>query len=172
MTSLLRVLSNSWSADSVQKGKSTFKGKLGQKVASSQVTLVDDGTYERGIASFPFDGEGWPSQRTVLIEQGELKGFLYDSYTARKDRTTSTGNGMRGSFRDLPSVGNTNFYMLPGTVAPERLWDDIERRAVRDGSNGHAPPARFWGLFFGSYWDNKSKGKLTYVRGLLLPQPL
>lgn len=168
MTSFLRVLSNSLSADSVQKGKSMFKGKLGQTVASSQVTLVDDGTYERGIASFPFDGEGWPSQRTVLIEQGELKGFLYDSYTARKDRTTSTGNGMRGSFRDLPSVGNTNFYMLPGTVAPERLWDDIERGLyVTEVMGMHTANPISGDFSLGATGIMIEKGKLTYpVRGV------
>jgi len=168
MTSFLGVLSNSFSADSVQKGKSTLKGKLGQVIASGQVTLVDDGTYEKGIASFPFDGEGWPSQRTVLIQQGELKGFLYDSYTARKDKTASTGNGMRGSFRGLPSVGTTNLYLQPGAAAPETLWQDIERGLyVTEVMGMHTANPISGDFSLGASGIMIEKGKLTYpVRGV------
>lgn len=127
VTNFLGILSNSVNADSVQKGKSLFAGKVGEQVAASELVLVDDGVYEKGIASFPFDGEGVPAQRTVLIENGILKGFLYDSYTARKDGTTSTGNGVRSSFRSLPGVGTTNFFFSPGPTRPADLVRDISR---------------------------------------------
>lgn len=125
MTNFMGVLAGSFGADAVQKGKSALAGKLGQEVASSIVTLVDDGIYEKGVASFPFDGEGWPSQRTLLLEKGVLHGFLYDTYTACKDKTRSTGNGIRGSFRGLPSVGTTNLYVEPGLLTPEKLREDM-----------------------------------------------
>lgn len=125
MTNFLGILAGSFGADAVQKGKSALAGKVGQEVASSILTLVDDGIYEKGVASFPFDGEGWPSQRTVLVDKGVLKGYLYDTYTANKDKTRSTGNGIRGSFRGLPAVGTTNFYVEPGTVSPEKLREDM-----------------------------------------------
>ncbi|MGE5398402.1 MAG: TldD/PmbA family protein [Chitinophagales bacterium] len=125
MTSFLNVLSDSFSADAVQKGKSALKGKVGQELASKELVLVDDGIYEKGVGSFPFDGEGWPCQHTVLIEDGVLRGFLYDTYTARKDKTVSTGNASRGSFRGGPSVGTTNFYLQPGRLTPENLRKDI-----------------------------------------------
>lgn len=170
MTSFLGVLSGSFSADFVQKGKSTFKGKLGQAIASSQVTLVDDGTYEKGIASFPFDGEGWPSQRTALIEQGELKGFLYDSYTARKDQTSSTGNGMRGSFRGLPSVGTTNLFLQPGSAPPEMLWKDLERGLyVTEVMGMHTANPISGDFSLGASGIMIEKGKLTHpVRGVTI----
>ncbi len=170
MTNFLSVLSNSFSADAVQKGKSTFKGKVGQVIASNLVTLVDDGTYEKGISSFPFDGEGWPSQRTVLIEQGKLEGFLYDSYTARKDQTRSTGNGMRGSFRGLPSVGTTNLYLQPGTATPEALWQDFDRGLyVTEVMGMHTANPISGDFSLGASGIMIEKGKLTYpVRGVTI----
>lgn len=127
VTNFLSILSNSVNADSVQKGKSLFAGKLGQTVAANELTLVDDGIYENGVASFPFDGEGVPSQRTVLLENGVLRAFLYDTYTARKDQTNSTGNGVRASFRSLPGVGTTNFFLVPGSKRSNDLVREISR---------------------------------------------
>lgn len=127
MTNFLGVLSSSFGSDAVQKGKSALQGKIGERIGSAQVTLVDDGTYENGLASFPFDGEGVPSQRTVLMEKGMLKAFLYDTYTAKKEGVDSTGNGTRGSFRGLPSVGTTNFYLEPGSGSAEELYRDVKR---------------------------------------------
>ena len=170
MTSFLGVLAGSFSADSVQKGKSTFKGKLGQAIASPQVTLVDDGTYEKGISSFPFDGEGWPSQRTVLVEAGTLKGFMYDAYTARKDNTVSTGNGMRSSFRGLPSVGTTNLFLTPGLSPPEKLWEDLERGMyITEVMGMHTANPISGDFSLGASGIIIEKGKLTYpVRGVTI----
>jgi len=111
----------------VQKGKSFLAGKIGQTVAAGNFTLVDDGTSPQGIASFPFDGEGVATQRTVLIDRGILKGFLYDTYTANKANTKSTGNGVRGSFRSLPGVGITNLFVLPGVSRPEQLIKEVSQ---------------------------------------------
>ena len=75
---------------------------------------MDDGTQPDGPGSAPFDGEGSPTRRTPLIEGGRLLGFLYDSRTARRADTETTGNASRGSYRSPPSVGTTNLLIEPG----------------------------------------------------------
>ena len=125
-TSFLGVLAPALTAEAVQKGKSLFAQKIGQPVGSNVLTLVDDGTLPNGIASAPFDGEGVPSSRTVLIENGELKTYLYNTYTAARDGVSSTGNGVRGSFKSTPEVGTTNFFIQPGEVSQQQLMTDIK----------------------------------------------
>ncbi len=125
VTNFLGILANSVNADAVQKGKSLFAGKMGQEVAARELTLVDDSLYDEGIVSFPFDGEGFPAQRTVLVENGILQGFLYDVYTANKGQTRSTGNGARSSFRSLPGVGTTNFFFQAGSKPATELVHEV-----------------------------------------------
>ena len=103
-------------ADLVQKGISVYAGKLGQQVASPLVTVVDDATLPGKFGSFRFDDEGTEGQRTVLIENGILVGYMYDYLTARKDNVASTGNGRR-SLTKRPSP-MTNTLILPGEDDP------------------------------------------------------
>jgi PmbA protein len=124
-TQFLSVISPSLSAEAVQKGRSLFAGKVGQQVASPRMTVVDDGARPGGIASAPFDGEGVPTGKTVLIKDGILQGFLHNTYTAAKDGTVSTGNGIRGSFKSTPEVGATNFYIEPGATDPTELIKNV-----------------------------------------------
>ncbi|NLC06753.1 MAG: TldD/PmbA family protein [Syntrophomonadaceae bacterium] len=124
-TSFLGVLAPALTAEAVQKGKSLFASRLGQSVGSEAITIIDDGTLANGIASSPFDGEGFPSSRTVLIDRGNLQTFLYNTYTAARDGVVSTGNGVRGSFKTTPEVGTTNFFIQPGSISPEKLISDI-----------------------------------------------
>lgn len=124
-TNFLGVIAPALSAEAVQKGKSLFANKVGQRVASDKVTIVDYGAMPGGIASSPFDGEGVPTSQTVLVRNGELKGYLHNTYTAAKDRVMSTGNGIRGSFKSTPEVGTTNFYIEPGPTHPDDLVKDI-----------------------------------------------
>ncbi len=119
------VIANSLYADAVQKGRSLFKDKLGKAVASTNVSLVDDGRYLKGLATSPFDGEGNPSTTTRLIEQGVLRAFMYDTYTARKAGVRSTGNASR-SYRSTPSLSTTNFYMENGTVSKEQVIASVK----------------------------------------------
>ncbi len=121
----LGLIAPAVSAEAVQKKRSLFAGRLGSRVASELVTVVDDGTLVGGIASAPFDGEGVPTERTVLISKGELKGYLHNTYTALKDGTRSTGNGVRGSFKSTPEVGTTNFFIEAGSKAPEEIVGEI-----------------------------------------------
>ena len=104
------------SADAVQRGRSLFAGREGEEVADPALRLADVGTEPEGPSSAPFDGEGAPTRRTGLIEDGRLLGFLYDSRTARKARRSTTGNASRGSYRTPPSVGTTNLMVEPGEL--------------------------------------------------------
>ena len=102
------------SADAVQRGRSLFAGREGDEVAGQAIRIADDGTDPDGPASAPFDGEGTPTRRTGLIEDGRLLGFLYDSRTARRAGRSTTGNASRGSYRTPPSVGTSNLIVEPG----------------------------------------------------------
>jgi len=124
---LLSNIAPALSAEAVQKGRSVFAGKLDQTVASSLLTLLDDGLALEGMATNPFDGEGVPQQTTVLVEAGLLNSYLHDSYTARKDGsgTTSTGNAGRVSYRTLPSVRATNLVVRGGQGSLEALFGRV-----------------------------------------------
>ncbi len=102
------------SADAVQRGRSLFADREGDEVAGRVLRLADDGTDRGGPASAPFDGEGTPTRRNALIDDGRLLGFLYDSRTARRAGRSTTGNAARGSYRTPPSVGTTNLIVDPG----------------------------------------------------------
>jgi len=128
VTNFFSVLVPALSADAAQRGRSLFAGRVGRKVASPLLTLIDDGRLDGGIASSPVDGEGVPTGRTELIAGGELKGFLHNTYTAAREGTASTGNGVRRSFRGLPEVGPTNIYFAGGTTPRDELI-----RNVREG---------------------------------------
>ncbi|HYT79841.1 MAG TPA: TldD/PmbA family protein [Actinomycetota bacterium] len=102
-------------ADHVQKDASIFKGKLGQRLASSLVIGVDDGTIPSAWGSFAVDDEGTPAHRTVLFEGGELIGYLYDRFCADRDGVQSTGNGRRQSYAHLPIPRMSNSSILSGS---------------------------------------------------------
>lgn len=111
----LEILSSSFLADNLHKGKSMLRGKVGQTIFSTSIDVVDDGILPGGWFSSPFDGEGTPRRKTVLIEKGTLKGYLYDYYWARKEGRESTGNSSRASFKAPPSVSYTNLYIPKGS---------------------------------------------------------
>ncbi len=125
---LLGYIAGMLSADPVLKGKSLFAGKIGEKVASPMLTLIDDGRLKGGLATQPVDGEGVPRQTTSLIVDGELKTYLYDCYNAKKGKTKSTGNRGRGSYQSSGGIGSTNLYLKPGNMSPEEIVSGI-----RDG---------------------------------------
>lgn len=98
-------------ADNVQKGRSMLSGKVGEEVFSQNLEIEDDGLLDGGIGSSAFDGEGVPSQRNVLAKDGLLQGILYDSYTAGKANTISTGNAVRSGYSEVPRVGVRNLVV-------------------------------------------------------------
>ncbi|CAB4531451.1 unannotated protein [freshwater metagenome] len=113
-------------ADLVGKGASVFAGRLGEQVASSLVTLVDDGTMGGEWGCFAIDDEGRPAQRNVLIQDGILVDYMWDGLRARAEGRASSGNGRRQSYQHLPMVRMTNTYLLGGTSTPEEILSDTE----------------------------------------------
>lgn len=108
---LLGTFINAINADNVQRGRSIYANEMGKEVITPSLNIYDDGTYEGGLNSSITDGEGTKSQKTAIIENGILKNFIYDIYTSKKGNTESTGNGMRSSFADMPTVGLSNLVL-------------------------------------------------------------
>ena len=111
--------------DSVYRGASFLAGKLGEKVASENVTVIDDGTMIGGFGTSPFDGEGIPTRRTVVIENGVLKSYLLNTYTAKKLGLQTTGNASRG-LAGTPGIGPGNYFLQPGTKTPKQIISEIK----------------------------------------------
>jgi PmbA protein len=120
------ALTGAVSGDLVYKGASFLGKLLGQQVATSELTLVDDGRLAGALGSSAFDGEGVPTRRLPIIEAGVLKNFLYDVRTARKAGTRTTGHARRG-YASLPSIGPTNLRIQPGAKSPEQIIREVRR---------------------------------------------
>lgn len=110
-----------------RKGTSAYSGRLGEKVASECVTVVDDGTLERRRGSLTVDDEGTATQRNVLIENGVLRTYMQDKLNAGLMKTAPTGNGRRESFAHLPMPRMTNTFMLAGETPPEEIIASVDR---------------------------------------------
>jgi TldD protein len=110
-----------------RKGSSAFAGKVGQRVASKGVTVIDDGTLANRRGSLSIDDEGNATQRTVLIEDGILRGYIQDSLNARLMNVAPTGNGRRESFAHLPMPRMTNTYMLAGDKDPDEIVRSVSK---------------------------------------------
>jgi PmbA protein len=130
------IIGNIFSAsegDAIYRNASFFAGKLGEQVAGENITVIDDGTmvFERdgvrygGFGTSPFDGEGLPTRRTVLVERGVLKNYVMNTYTARKLGMHSTGNASRG-LAGNPGTGAGNFFLEPGTLTHEEIIGDVK----------------------------------------------
>ena len=124
---VLAAISPILSSDNVQKGKSLFINKLGKTVATNKFTLIDDGRLKGGLASVPFDDEGVLTQENKLIENGILKGYFYNTYTANKEKKSSTGNGHRPAYSEVPDISPSNLYIKPGRVFPEILLKKVSK---------------------------------------------
>jgi TldD protein len=110
-----------------RKGTSAFAGRIGERVATEQCTVVDDGTLAGRRGSLNVDDEGTPTQCNTLIERGVLKAYMLDKLNARLMGTQSTGNGRRESFAHTPMPRMTNTYMLPGKYDPEEIIASVDR---------------------------------------------
>ena len=113
-------------ASSVAYGQSVFAGKLGQQIANTKVTAIDDGTIPNAWGSINIDDEGTPAQRNVLIENGILKSYMIDKFNGRRMGMASTGNARRQSYRYTPTSRMTNTYIAPGTDKNEDIIGSIE----------------------------------------------
>ena len=122
----LGVISSTLNGEAVVKGRSLFAERLGDEVAAPLVTLIDDPTNPRAYSSTDVDGEGLAARRNVLIQDGVLKQFVHNSYSARRAGTVSTGNATRGGFAGTPGVGCLAMSLVPGTRSQAELVSDID----------------------------------------------
>jgi len=120
------TLLNAFKADYVQRNQSALQGKIGEKIASEKITVYDDGLLDGGLRTWKFDGEGVPQQRTLVIEKGVLRNFIYDNYTARQEGKESTGNAFRAGYLSTPNIEPTNFRFMLGKKSPEELIGEID----------------------------------------------
>jgi PmbA protein len=123
--SLISNIFEAANGDSVYRGASFWAGQLGQQVASRNVTVIDDGTLPGLFGTSPFDGEGLPTRRTVVIEDGVLKNYLLNTYTGRKLNMPSTGNASRG-LAGTPGIGAGNLFLVKGSISAGQLLADVK----------------------------------------------
>ena len=127
--SLIGSVFEAASGDAIWRSASFLAGKLGESIAASTMTIIDDNTMllPNGVGGYgtsPFDGEGLPSRRTVVAQNGVLENYLLNTYTARKLKMKSTHNAARG-LAGAPGIGAGNLYLEPGTLTPEKILADI-----------------------------------------------
>ncbi len=127
-TMIHEAIGHGLEADLAQQGVSVYSKKIGQQIASSSITVIDDATLPNKRGSFSFDDEGTPSKKNVLVKDGILLGYMYDKYTAMVDGTLSTGNGRRESYEHKPVPRMTNTFIAPGKLSSDEII-----RAVSNG---------------------------------------
>ncbi len=133
--SLLGNLVSCLSGYAIYRGSSFLAGRLGEKIASNLISVVDDGRLPGGLGSKPFDGEGLPTRRKPLVERGQLESYLLDSYSARKLELASTGNAARGP-GSAPRVSPTNLWLEPGDSSLESMVAGTDRGLLVTGLFG------------------------------------
>jgi PmbA protein len=124
-SSMLGHIFEGVNGDSVYRGASFLAGKLGEKIAGPNVTVIDDGTMPGGFGTTPFDDEGIPTRRTVVIENGILKSYLLNTYTAKKLGLDTTANASRG-LAGTPGIGPGNYFLEPGRKTPTQIIAEIK----------------------------------------------
>ncbi len=154
----LDTLFDAVDGDTVFKGKSRLKDKLGKRIASPGFLLVDDGTVPGGLGSASFDREGLPHRRTVLVGDGVLHTFLYDGKAARRAGRRPTGHA-QGSARSLPSIGTTNVRVAGGTAGDDDLFRELKNGLYvgRFSGNVDAVSGDFSGVAKGSFLVENGK---------------
>ena len=129
-------------ADAIIKDASVYKDKIGQKIASTIVTAIDDSTMPFHWGSYAFDGEGFPSEKNILIEQGILKGYLFDYRSSLKMNMEQTGNGRRQSYRDIPVPRMSNTYIEKGSDTRENIIKSVKKGIfAKEFAGGQVDPA-------------------------------
>ncbi len=126
-TMIHEAIGHGLEADLVQQGLSVYSEKIGQKVASPMVTIIDDSTISGKRGSYQFDDEGINSQKTVLVENGILKGYMHSRLTAMKEGARSTGNGRRQSYKCRPIPRMSNTLIAPGTGDPDEILRSVDK---------------------------------------------
>jgi PmbA protein len=125
-----RGFADAVNAEEVQMGRSYISDALGETISSEALEIVDDGFLSGGVGSRSFDAEGYPSQRTSVIEGGVLKNLLHNSYTANKEGVENTGNASRPSYSGLPGISTTNFIVIPGRGSLSNFISELDKGVV------------------------------------------
>jgi PmbA protein len=153
----------------VLQGASFLRDRMDQKIASELVTIIDDGTRPKGMRSRPFDGEGVPTQRRVIVDKGVLKGFMYNTIVAKRAGVKSTGNASRGGFTSIPGIGAHSFYMEAGKNSPQDIISATKTGLLLKGITGYGinpVNGNFSGGASGFWIEN---GKIAFpVKGLTI----
>jgi len=153
----------------VLQGASFLRDMIDKKIGSELITLVDDGTLAKGLGSQPFDGEGVPTQKRIIVENGVLKGFMYNTIVAKRAGKTSTGNASRGNYRSIPGIGPHNFFMANGETPPQEIIKATEKGLWLKGVTGYGinpVSGHFSGGASGFWIEN---GKVVFpVKGLTI----
>ena len=167
--SILGGVISALNGERVLQGASFLKDSMDSKFASDLLTIIDDGTLEKGMLSAPFDGEGVPTKKNILIENGILKSFIFNTYAAKRAGTVSTGNARRGGFTSLPSIGTHNIYLLPGEHTRNEIIASTGRGLLVKGLTGYGinpVNGNFSGGASGFWIEN---GKISHpVKGLTI----
>ena len=159
--SILEHIFEGVNGDSVYRGASFLAGKLGEQIAGTNVTVIDDGTMPGGFGTSPFDGEGIPTRRTVVVENGILNSYLLNTYTAKKLKLETTANASRG-LAGTPGIGPGNYFLQPGKKTPKEIIGEIKEGLYVTEFLGHGA-----NLVTGDYSRGASglwivNGELTY----------
>lgn len=153
----------------VSQGASFLGNSLNQRFASELITIYDDGTLERGMASRPFDGEGVPTSRRILVENGIARAFIYNSAAAKRAGTTSTGNASRGGFTTMPGIGTHNIVLEPGKYSRNEIIAATDRGLLVKGITGYGidPVTGNFSGGVSGFWIEK--GEIVHpVKGLTI----
>ncbi len=165
---------NAVKADYVQRERSALKGKIGTKIASDLVTIHDDGLLEGGLQTWKFDGEGVPTQKTLVVEKGVLKNYLYDNYAARKVGVESTGNAVRrgmAPYATTPYLEATNFTITPGNKPPEELISEIDQGLLvynLQGAHSSNPESGEFSVVASPAWKIEKGSLACALKGTML----
>ena len=165
------TLINAVKADYVQRNQSAFKGKVGEKVASEIVTIFDDGLLKGGLRTWKFDGEGVPQQKTLVIEKGVLRNFLYDNYAAKKEGKTSTGNATRAGYLSTPNIEATNFHFMPGKKSPDELIGEVDNGLLvyyLQGAHSSNPASGEFSVVATPAWEIENGEIVNATKGVML----
>ncbi len=167
--SLLRGVISALNGERVLQGASFLARSMGKQFASPLLTIIDDGTLARSTSSAPFDGEGVPTQRRVLVDKGVVNGFLYNTIAARRAGTVSTGNASRSGYASLPGIGTHHLSLGTGAHSRNEIIAATERGLLVTGVTGYGLDA-VSGNFSGGasgFWIEK--GEIAYpVEGLTI----